>query len=323
MRRHAPLGLPAHAPLVVTHRNGMVESVHFGSAVLMDADGTVRFALGDVDTAIYPRSAAKPLQATAMHRLGLTLPDELMALAAASHSGEQRHIDGATTILESAGLSAEEMRNTPDLPYGAAARESWFRDGEAPSRLAQNCSGKHAAMLHTCVDHDWPLDSYLDPAHPLQIAIAETIEDLADERIAHTAVDGCGAPLFAISLGGLARAVGRIARVGGSEAIVASAMRAHPELVAGEGRDVTALMRSVPGLLAKDGAEGVQIAALSDGTSLAVKVADGGDRARLPITLALLAIAGVEQSLLESLAADSLRQGLATVETLSRLGSAR
>src|SRR5690606_18106755 len=162
--------------------------------------------------------------------------------------------------------------------------------------LAQNCSGKHAAMLCTAALNGWSLDDYLDPAHPLQQAIAATVEDLTGQRVANVSVDGCGAPLFAVSLHGLARAAARssTAAPGTPEARVADAMRAHAEMASGSGRDVAALMRAVPGLLAKDGYEGVQIAALPDGHAVAVKIADGASRARGPVTARALALAGVD-----------------------------
>lgn len=145
-----------------------------------------------------------------MVRAGLPLDGELLSLTAASHSGEERHLAGARRILELAGVSEDALRNVPDMPFDPAVRDTWIREGRAPSRLAQNCSGKHAAMLYTCVLNDWPLEGYLDPSHPLQQAIAEIVEDLTGQRIARVTVDGCGAPLFSVSLHGLARAAARI-----------------------------------------------------------------------------------------------------------------
>src|SRR3954467_3730853 len=272
---------PLHAPVAHLIRGGVVEGVHHGSVVVLDADGQVRFQRGDIEAAFYPRSALKPVQAVAMVRAGLPLDGELLSLAAASHSGEERHLPGARRILELAGVSEDALRNVRDMPFGPAVRDAWIREGRGPSRLAQNCSGKHAAMLYTCVLNDWPLEGYLDPSHPLQQAIAEIVEDLTGQRIARVTVDGCGAPLFSVSLHGLARAGARIttAPSGTPEARVAGAMREHAEMASGSGRDVAALMRAVPGLLAKDGFEGVQVATLPDGRAVAVKIADGADRA--------------------------------------------
>ena len=183
----APLRAPAHVPLAHLLRGGMVEGVHHGSAVVLAADGSTLVQLGDIEAAFYPRSAAKPLQAVAMVRLGLPLPDDLLSLAAASHSGEDTHLAGARRILEGCGLTEDHLRNPPDLPYDAVEREAWVAAGRTARRLAHNCSGKHAAMLHVAARRGWSLDDYLDPAHPLQRAIAETVEDLTGEEIAHTA----------------------------------------------------------------------------------------------------------------------------------------
>ncbi|MEU6607066.1 asparaginase [Streptomyces shenzhenensis] len=306
---------PLHAPVAHLLRGGVVEGVHHGSVVVLGADGEVLFQLGDIEAAFYPRSALKPVQAVAMVRAGLPLDGELLSLAAASHSGEERHLAAARRILELAGLTEDDLRNVPDMPFGPAVRDAWVREGRPPSRLAQNCSGKHAAMLHTARLGGWSLDDYLDPAHPLQQAIAETVVDLTGQRIARVTVDGCGAPLFAVSLHGLARAAARIttAPPGTPEARVADAMREHAEMASGAGRDVAALMRAVPGLLAKDGFEGVEVAALPDGRAIAVKIADGAARARVPVAAAALARAGVDPALLTEFAGEPLLGGGAPV----------
>ncbi|MFJ4537210.1 asparaginase [Streptomyces tibetensis] len=302
---------PLHAPVAHLVRGGIVEGIHYGSVVVLDADGEVRLQIGDIEAAFYPRSAIKPVQAVAMARAGLPLDGELLSLTAASHSGEERHLAGARRILELAGLTEDHLRNVPDLPFDPVVRDAWVREGRLPSRLAQNCSGKHAAMLYTCTLNGWPLEDYLDPGHPLQQAIAEIVEDLTGQRIARVTVDGCGAPLFSLSLHGLARAAARIttAAPGTPEARVADAMREHAEMASGSGRDVAALMRAVPGLLSKDGFEGVQVAALADGRAVAVKIADGANRARVPVTAAALARAGVDPELLTEFQGEPLLGG--------------
>ncbi|OLZ43884.1 asparaginase [Amycolatopsis keratiniphila] len=293
--------VPAHEPLVHLLRDGMVEGVHHGSAVVLAPDGRVLFSAGDVEAAFYPRSAAKPLQATAMARLGVELSPAGFAVGAASHSGEEIHLAEVLKTLDGAGLTAEDLRTPEDLPFDPVERDAWVASGRTASRLVHNCSGKHAAMLATCRRHGWSTEDYLDAAHPLQRAIAECVEELTGQRIPKVAVDGCGAPLFAVSLRGLARAVGKIAAAapGTPEGLVAEGIRKHPELVAGTRRDVTALMRAVPGLIAKDGFEAVQVAALPDGTAIAIKIADGGDRARRPVLAAALALCGVDPNVLE------------------------
>ncbi|MER6536765.1 asparaginase [Streptomyces sp900105755] len=302
---------PLHVPVAHLVRGGVVEGIHYGSVVVLGADGQVQFHLGDIEAAFYPRSALKPVQAVAMLRAGLPLDGDLLSLAAASHSGEERHLAGTRRILDLAGLTEADLRNVPDMPYGSAVRDEWIRAGRQPSRLAQNCSGKHAAMLWTAKLNGWSLDDYLDPAHPLQQAIAEIVEDLTGQRVAATTVDGCGAPLFSVSLHGLARAVSRIvsAPPGTPEARVADAMREYAEMASGAGRDVAALMAAVPGLLAKDGFEGVEVAALPDGRAVAVKISDGADRARVPVAAAALARAGVDPELLAGFAGEALLGG--------------
>ncbi|MCX4618611.1 asparaginase [Streptomyces albogriseolus] len=322
-----PVRTPRHAPVAHLIRGGVVEGVHYGSVVVLDADGTAGFRLGDPEAAFYPRSALKPVQAVAMVRAGLPLDGALLSLAAASHSGEERHLDGARRILQQAGLVEEHLRNVPDLPFDPAVRDTWVRAGRGPSRLAQNCSGKHAAMLYTAKLNGWPLDDYLDPAHPLQQTVAETVEDLTGRRVATVTVDGCGAPLFAVSLEGLARAAARIAggAPGTPEGRVADAMRTHAEMASGAGRDVAALMRAVPGLLAKDGFEGVQVAALPDGRAVAVKIADGAGRARVPVTAAALTHAGVDPALLTAFAGETVLGGgrpVGGVRPVAGLGAA-
>nr|WBO76170.1 asparaginase [Streptomyces sp. SBE_14.2] len=302
---------PLHAPVAHLIRGGVVEGIHYGSVVVLGTDGEVWLQLGDIEAAFYPRSALKPVQAAAMVRAGLPLDGELLSLAAASHSGEERHIAGARRILELADVPESALGNVADLPLDPVVRDTWIREGRLPSQLAQNCSGKHAAMLYTCRINGWPLDGYLDPGHPLQQVIAEIVEDLTGQRIARVTVDGCGAPLFAVSLHGLARAAARIttAVAGTPEARVADAMREHAEMASGAGRDVAALMRAVPGLLAKDGFEGVQVAALPDGRAVAVKISDGANRARIPVAAAALGWAGVEPSLLAEFQGEALLGG--------------
>ena len=302
---------PLHGPVAHRIRGGVGEGIHYGSVVVLGADGTVDFQLGDIEAAFYPRSALKPVQAVAMVRAGLPLDGELLSLTAASHSGEERHLAGTRRILELAGLTEDHLRNVTDMPFDPVVRDTWVREGRPPSRLAQNCSGKHAAMLYTCVLNDWPLEGYLEAGHPLQQAIAEIVEDLTGQRIAAVTVDGCGAPLFSVSLHGLARAAARIttAAAGTPEARVADAMRSHAEMASGAGRDVAALMTAVPGLLAKDGFEGVEVAALPDGRAVAVKIADGASRARVPVTAAALARAGVDPERLAEFQGEALLGG--------------
>jgi L-asparaginase II len=285
-----------HEPLIEVIRDGRTESVHYGSLVVLGADGSERFALGDVDTPGYPRSTAKIMQTTGLVRLGLDLPPELLALAVSSHSGEKFHLEGVRRILDAAGLTETDLALPESLPLDEKPRDEWIAAGRPARKLAHCCSGKHAAMLTVAAAHGWSIVDYIDPGHPLQLALADTVENLTGESIAHVAVDDCRAPLFAVSLRGLARAAGRIATgaPGSPEHRVAAAVREHPEMVAGPGRDVTRLMRAIPGLIAKDGAESVGVAALPDGTAIALKIADGSARARLPALVGALSQCGVD-----------------------------
>jgi len=292
------------APLAHVTRSGFVEGVHHGSAIALDPDGQILLSHGDPGAAMLPRSSLKPLQLLAMLRAGLKLDGELLALAAASHSGEPFHLAGVDRILASAGLTEDGLQNVADLPLGADERLRWLREAKPPTRRAHNCSGKHAAMLVTCRQNGWPEETYLDPAHPLQRLVVDTVADLAGESVAALAVDGCGAPALAISLTGLARAFGRLASAAPDtpEGRIADAVRDHPEWLGGTDREVTELLRGVPGLIAKDGAEAVYAAALPDGRAVALKIADGSDRARQVVMVALLRRLGVQEPGLAALA---------------------
>ena len=285
-------------PLARVVRGDLVESVHLGHLVVLDADGGVRLALGDPDVEIWARSSLKPLQAVAMVGAGLPLTGAPLALACASHSGEPVHLAGVTQVLRGVGLTERHLQNTPALPLDVGAALAWQTAGRGPESLTQNCSGKHAAMLATCVAAGWSVADYLDADHPLQRAIRAGAERLTGVPVTHTCVDGCGAPLFSTTLRGLATAFATIAaapgrRPGGHEARVAEAMTAHPELVGGTGRDVTRVMHAAPGLVAKDGADGVYAAGLPDGGAVALKILDGGDRPRAAVLVAALEVAGV------------------------------
>ncbi|MFC8302812.1 asparaginase [Specibacter sp. NPDC057265] len=292
--------IPAHAPLAVQTRGELVESVHYGSLIALAPDGGTLLARGEPTAGVYPRSALKPLMAVAMLRAGVELTEQQLALAAASHSGAAEHQDVAAGILTGAGLTPQDLGNSFDLPYGTAERSAWLRAGKGPTQLAQNCSGKHAALLATCVHNGWPTQDYLAPGHPLAALIRATVAELTGEAITTVSTDGCGTEVFALSLTGMARAFARLVRAapGSPERRVADAMRAHPQLVAGAGRDVTALMQAVPGLLAKDGFEGIQLIALPNGSAVALKVSDGGDRARMPAAVPALRALGVEAQLM-------------------------
>lgn len=299
VRTSPSMGLHATVPLVEVTRGPVIESFHSGAFAVVDVDGNVQSSGGDVDAPVFARSSLKPVQLLAMMQLGLDLPDDLLALSAASHSGADYHRVGAQRILEMYSADTSDLRNTADLPYGVAERVDYLAQGRVPSRLAQNCSGQHAAMVATCKINGWTLDDYVDPDHPLQRSIERVVSEFMGESTAAVAPDGCGAPAFAYSLKAAARSYASFACAGAGSLphSIFQAMRAYPEMVSGEGRDVHALMSMIPGLVAKEGAEGVQLIGLRDERiGIAVKISDGADRARLPIALTLLDRAGIDTS---------------------------
>jgi L-asparaginase II len=297
MRPALSWGFPISADspvLAEVIRSGFTESVHRGSLVVLDSAGTEVLRAGDPAVPVFPRSSNKPMQATGMLGCGLDLGGKLLALASASHSGEDFHVAGVREILARAGLTEDALQCPPALPMNERALTARLRAGGEASRVHMNCSGKHAAMLATCARAGWPTDTYRDPGHPLQVALRETAERLTGEPVAAVGVDGCGAPLFALSLAGLARAFRALvlASQGSAERQVADAMRAHPDWTSGSDRPERALMDAVPGLLLKSGAEGVEAFALPDGRAAAYKIEDGAARARPALTAALLLAMG-------------------------------
>jgi L-asparaginase II len=276
-------------------RSGFVESRHHGSVAVLDASGDLAAAVGDVHGALFPRSSNKPVQAVAMLRSGLApaKPADL-ALVAASHAGEPFHVERLRAMLHAGGLSEQDLRCPPDLPLAESARAAVLRANGGPQRIYMNCSGKHTGMLLACRASGWPLESYRDPEHPLQKACRATLEELSGERVAAVGVDGCGAPVMAVSLVGLARAFLAVVSAGAGTAprAVADAMRAHPEFVSGTGADDARLMRGLSGLLSKGGAEGVLAVARPGTGAVAMKIDDGTTRSRLPVLAVALARLG-------------------------------
>lgn len=294
--------LDADPVLTEVVRGDLLECVHRGRVVVTRPDGSVAFSLGSVEVPMFPRSSIKPVQAIAMLRHGLDLTDAALALAAASHSGETFHLDLVVQVLEGAGLGVDDLQTTPDFPLDEAARIAWIREGHDKEPLAMNCSGKHAAMLRTCVRAGWPTETYRDPQHPLQQAIASAIEEFAGEAT-HASIDGCGAPLFAMSLTGLARTFGTIAgATEGHEKQVADAYRAFPEYASGSSREDLALHRAVPGLICKGGAEGCLAIGLPDGTGVAIKSDDGNMRGVFALAAEVLTRLGHGGEALDALA---------------------
>jgi L-asparaginase II len=303
----------AVVPVAEMVRNGFVEGHHYGSVLALGADAGVVWAVGDVESPILPRSCNKPVQALGMVRAGLELPPDLLALACASHSGEPFHIEGVRRILASAGLSEADLQTPPDYPLDDAARDQVIREGGGKAPVLMNCSGKHAAMLATCVANGWPTDTYREASHPLQRAIAATYSELTGEPIAATVVDGCGAPLFSASLVGLARAFRSVVLgvdgTGSPDAACAritDAIRDHPAYVSGTSRDERVLLTALPGAIGKAGAECCYVVALRDGRAFALKADDGAPRVRPVLMAEALRRSGVLDE--EGVDADAVRR---------------
>ena len=290
------------APVAEAVRSGFAESFHHGSVAVLDAGGRLVAAAGDPHGAVFPRSSNKLMQAVGMLRVGFAPADDAeLALTAASHHGQPMHTERVRAMLTRAGLGLDALACPADLPIDPETR----RQVALPEPLYMNCSGKHTGMLLTCVAAGWPVDGYTDPGHPLQQALRREVERLSGETAAATGVDGCGAPVLAISLTGLACAF--LAAVDAPaetpERRVADAMRRHPELVSGTGAADARLMRAIPGLLSKQGAEGVAVAAVPGVGAVALKVDDGAERARLPVMVAALAWLGLRGEQLDAVGA--------------------
>ncbi len=289
----------AAVELAVVERSGFVESRHTGAAIVLGGDGLVVEQLGDVSTPVLPRSSLKPVQALACLTAGAPLDGERLGLATASHSGTDRHVSAVRDILDAAGLGEDALACPAAWPSDAATRDELMRENAVPSRLRMNCSGKHAAMLLACTTNGWDAATYLDPAHPLQQHIREVTERLVGERIAATAVDGCGAPVHAMSLTGLVRAIHRIGNSSTSSpfalhrsaAALVEAVRSAPWTIDGPGRADTIVIERL-GVFAKGGAEGVMVMVAPNGTTVALKMLDGSGRATTAVALRLLERAG-------------------------------
>ncbi|MEV6136062.1 asparaginase [Nocardia sp. NPDC051990] len=282
--------------LVEVVRSGFRECVHSGSVVILGADGEPTLALGEVHVPIFPRSTNKPMQAITLLRNGFEpLDDAELAIATASHYGEPDHVALVERLLDRFGFDEKALECPPDLPQEERARAEALPE---PRRVYMNCSGKHAAMLATCAINGWPTKDYLDQAHPLQQAVLATITDLTGEPETDLGIDGCGLPIIPIPLVNLARAFAAMvtAAPGSPQRRVADAIRAHPRVISGTNAPDLLTMQATPGLVCKIGADGVHAGALPDGTAFAYKIADGHDRARIPLTLAILHRMGIEWS---------------------------
>ncbi len=288
----------ALAELAVVRRSDFIESRHFGTLVALDSAGEPVLELGEPDSPILPRSTVKPLQALACLTAGAPLAGPELAIASGSHTGEDEHVRVIRSILAHAGLDETALGCPADRPEDEATFERLVRAGDAPSRIRMNCSGKHAAMLWACTVNGWSTDDYLDTDHPLQQHIKATMENLTRVPVSHTAIDGCGAPLFATTVRGVATAFRGLvtAPAGEPPGLVAAAMREHPFYVGGSGHANSLLMETVPGALAKGGAEGVIGVAAADGSAVSMKIIDGNPRATTFLALRVLESLGADTS---------------------------
>ncbi|MEI3846576.1 MULTISPECIES: asparaginase [unclassified Microbacterium] len=281
--------------LAVVDRSGFIESRHAGIAVVLRADGTIAEKLGDPSSLVLPRSSLKPLQALACLSAGAPLEGDRLGLATASHSGTDRHVAVVREILAAAELSEDALGCPAAWPGDTATRDELVRELGRPQRVRMNCSGKHATMLLTSVVNGWDPEGYLSPAHPVQQLIRDTIERLIGEKAAAVAVDGCGAPVYAMTLFGLARAIHRIGNssttspfaLHRSAGALVEAVRAAPWTIDGPGRPDTIVIERL-GVFAKGGAEGVMVMVAPDGTTVALKMLDGSGRAATAVALRLL-----------------------------------
>lgn len=299
--------MTAHPVLVEVVRGPLIESVHRGSVVVADAEGVLQLAFGDIDSPVYPRSALKPLQAVplvasgAAAAFGVTPPE--LALACASHSSEPMHTDAVAAWLARIGAQESDLVCGPHPSRFEPVAEAMIRAGAKPTRIFNNCSGKHTGFLTLATHLGASFSGYATPSHAVQAAVLAALGRFCDvdSDTLPRGVDGCAAPNFALPLRALATGFARLGDPSGmsvadqaaAHAIVA-AMRAHPELVAGTGRACTALIQAVRfGGVVKTGAEGVYAGALPErGLGFALKIDDGAGRAAETAAAAVLARLG-------------------------------
>ena len=292
-------------PMVELWRGGLLESTHHGHAVLCDETGQVVQAWGNPDRVIFPRSSCKMIQALPLVESGAAdaygLTPQHLALACASHQGAALHVGFAKAWLEGLGLGEPDLRCGSHEPMDKGERDRLICDHEGPCQLHNNCSGKHSGFL-TVTKHLKAGPEYVELDHPLQKAIRAATEEVTDEMAAGYGIDGCSAPNFAVSVGGLARGMAEFAKAREEGPTreramyrLSRAMAAHPELVAGEGRSCTELMRAMGGKVAiKTGAEAVFVAMIPERKlGLALKIEDGNSRASEAALVGILTQLGV------------------------------
>jgi len=299
-----PLSVEGCVELASLDRNGLIESRHIGAFVVIDREGSVIESGGDIDATIFPRSTIKPLQAIAALRAGASLDGVELVLASASHCGSHRHTDAVQSMLAHDHLTVDELGCPAAWPLGYNEKAERIAEGEGTQRVTMNCSGKHAAFLRACVANGWDTATYLEPTHPLQVLIREVVEEFTGTTDLWPAVDGCGAPLYGMSLRALGTTIARVTdgHDANAERLV-NAIRANAWALDGDGRDNTRVIESTDAI-AKIGAEGVLIIS-REGIAVALKCLDGSDRANTAVAVTLLARHGViDRSVAEDLIAE-------------------
>ncbi len=301
-----PLSAEGCVELATLDRNGLIESRHIGAFVVIDREGSVIESGGDIDATIFPRSTLKPLQAIAALRAGAELDGVDLVLSSASHCGSHKHTDAVESMLGHDHLTVNDLGCPPAWPLGYSEKAERIAEGQGEQRVTMNCSGKHAAFLRACVVNGWAADTYLEPHHPLQILIREVVEEFTGTSELWPAIDGCGAPLYGMSLRALGTGIARVTDGHDADATkLVDAIRENPWALDGFGRDNTRVIEAT-GCIAKIGAEGVLIIA-RDGIAVALKCLDGSQRANTAAALTLLARHGV----IETSVAEDLTEELA------------
>ena len=311
--------------LVEQMRGGVAENRHRAAFAVCDAKGRIIASAGDTAPSVFPRSAVKSMQALAIFTSGaagrFALGDGELALACASHHGEDIHVAGVATFLERLGLSEADLACGAHRPSNAAARENLRQTGTNPSQLHNNCSGKHAGMLAVAKALGAPTRGYTEPDHPVQREVRRVIEAVMGEQLSsgQCATDGCSVPTWATPLAALARGFARMATgelpddLGPAARTLFDAATSHPRLVAGTGHFDTLVMAAFDGrVMQKGGAEGVQCGAIRDkGWGYAIKIEDGNMAASITLAanllLALAAPDAAQREVLERFARTDIR----------------
>ena len=286
--------------LAVYERSGFIESRHAGSAIVLDGvTAETRLRLGNPDAPVFPRSAMKPFQAIAILSSGVTLEGQQLAIATASHTGSAGHVALVRQLLDRAGLTSDALACPADWPTDRTMRNELVLSSMGADPVYMNCSGKHAAMLLACVQNDWPIVGYLDPEHALQKRVREIVERFTGDKVIATGVDGCGAPVHAMSLVALARGIRGVSTASIASpfamlrgaASLRAAVLANAWVAGGVGEPDTAIVEKL-GIFAKIGAEGVMVLSTTDGTTVALKILDGNLRVAAIVGLQLLVRVG-------------------------------